>query len=264
MNLQPECVRHRTTPSGCAARGYSAPRAEALAPLRVRPFGRLLASYTVNELGRLVGIVALALLVFDRTEARRAHRGVLHRREVPAGAVRARADRAPRPARAAARAAGALPGRGARLRRARAARRSATRSRSRRARARRSSTARSRSPAAGSRAARSRPCCSRTAAREGNALMNLGFAVASVGGAALAAASDRGVRRLRRRCCVDAASFLVIARAAGAQRATCPRRARRARAVARRASAPASRSRAATATSARCCSGRRSRSSSSR
>jgi MFS family permease len=35
----------------------------------VRPFGRLLASYTVNELGDAVGIVALAILVYDRTEA---------------------------------------------------------------------------------------------------------------------------------------------------------------------------------------------------
>lgn len=39
------------------------------APLRVRPFGRLLASYTVNDLGDAVGIVALAVLVYDRTEA---------------------------------------------------------------------------------------------------------------------------------------------------------------------------------------------------
>jgi MFS family permease len=40
-----------------------------LAPLTVRPFGRLLASYTVNELGDSVGIVALAILVYDRTQA---------------------------------------------------------------------------------------------------------------------------------------------------------------------------------------------------
>jgi MFS family permease len=38
------------------------------APLRVRPFGRLLTTYTVNELGDSIGIVALAVLVFDRTE----------------------------------------------------------------------------------------------------------------------------------------------------------------------------------------------------
>jgi MFS family permease len=39
------------------------------APLGVRPFSRLLASYTVNELGDSVGIVALAVLVYDRTQA---------------------------------------------------------------------------------------------------------------------------------------------------------------------------------------------------
>jgi predicted MFS family arabinose efflux permease len=35
----------------------------------VRPFGRLLATYTVNEIGDAVGVVALAVLVYDRTEA---------------------------------------------------------------------------------------------------------------------------------------------------------------------------------------------------
>ena len=50
------------------------------APLAVRPFSRLLASYTVNELGDSVGIVALAILVYDRTAGRRADRRVLHRR----------------------------------------------------------------------------------------------------------------------------------------------------------------------------------------
>jgi predicted MFS family arabinose efflux permease len=40
-----------------------------LAPLAVGPFGRLLSSYTLNELGDSVGIVALAVLVYDRTEA---------------------------------------------------------------------------------------------------------------------------------------------------------------------------------------------------
>jgi MFS family permease len=34
----------------------------------VRPFGRLLTSYTVNEIGDSVGIVALAVLVYDRTQ----------------------------------------------------------------------------------------------------------------------------------------------------------------------------------------------------
>jgi MFS family permease len=37
------------------------------APLGVRPFGRLLTSYTVNELGDSIGIVALAVLVYDET-----------------------------------------------------------------------------------------------------------------------------------------------------------------------------------------------------
>jgi MFS family permease len=36
-------------------------------PLRVRPFGRLFLSYTVNDLGDSIGLVALAVLVFDRT-----------------------------------------------------------------------------------------------------------------------------------------------------------------------------------------------------
>jgi Transmembrane secretion effector len=40
-----------------------------LAPLAVWPFSRLLSSYTLNELGDSVGIVALAVLVYDRTEA---------------------------------------------------------------------------------------------------------------------------------------------------------------------------------------------------
>jgi MFS family permease len=40
-----------------------------LAPLAVRPFSRLLASYTVNELGDAVGIVALAVLVYNRTHS---------------------------------------------------------------------------------------------------------------------------------------------------------------------------------------------------
>ena len=39
------------------------------APLAVRPFSRLLASYTLNELGDSVGVVALAILVFDRTSS---------------------------------------------------------------------------------------------------------------------------------------------------------------------------------------------------
>jgi MFS family permease len=44
-------------------------RGRRFAPLGVRPFGRLLTSYTVNELGDSIGIVALAVLVYDRTQA---------------------------------------------------------------------------------------------------------------------------------------------------------------------------------------------------
>jgi predicted MFS family arabinose efflux permease len=36
--------------------------------LAVRPFGRLLATYTLNDLGDAVGVVALAVLVYTRTE----------------------------------------------------------------------------------------------------------------------------------------------------------------------------------------------------
>ena len=38
-----------------------------LEPLSRRPFGRLLCSYTVNELGDSVGVIALALLVYNET-----------------------------------------------------------------------------------------------------------------------------------------------------------------------------------------------------
>jgi predicted MFS family arabinose efflux permease len=48
---------------------YDAGVAGRLAPLAVRPFGRLFSSYTLNELGDSVGIVALAVLVYDRTAA---------------------------------------------------------------------------------------------------------------------------------------------------------------------------------------------------
>jgi predicted MFS family arabinose efflux permease len=39
-----------------------------LAPLAVWPFSRLLSSYTLNELGDSVGVVALSILVYDRTQ----------------------------------------------------------------------------------------------------------------------------------------------------------------------------------------------------
>jgi hypothetical protein len=40
-----------------------------LQPLRVRPFGRLLGSYTLNDLGDSIGVVALSILVYDQTES---------------------------------------------------------------------------------------------------------------------------------------------------------------------------------------------------
>jgi predicted MFS family arabinose efflux permease len=42
-------------------------RGTRFAPLRVKPFGRLLSTYTINEIGDAVGMVALAVLVYDRT-----------------------------------------------------------------------------------------------------------------------------------------------------------------------------------------------------
>jgi predicted MFS family arabinose efflux permease len=38
-----------------------------LSPLRIRPFGRLLTSYTLNSIGDYVGLVALAVLVYNET-----------------------------------------------------------------------------------------------------------------------------------------------------------------------------------------------------
>src|ERR687886_1975966 len=40
-----------------------------LAPMAVWPFSRLLSSYTLNDLGDSVGVVALSILVWDRTHA---------------------------------------------------------------------------------------------------------------------------------------------------------------------------------------------------
>src|SRR3954452_25034215 len=48
--------------------GYAARQVRGrLEPLRAESFGRLLGSYTVNDLGDSIGVVALAVLVFDRT-----------------------------------------------------------------------------------------------------------------------------------------------------------------------------------------------------
>ena len=87
----------------------------------------------------------------------------------------------------------------------------------------RSSTARSPSPRARSRAARSRASSSRSRLlREGNALLNVGFAVASVGGAALAGLLISEFGALGWRCSADAVSFLAIAIVLRSARATCP------------------------------------------
>jgi len=45
------------------------PIRETLEPLRRPPFGRLLLSYFVNYLGDLIGLIALAVLVYDETES---------------------------------------------------------------------------------------------------------------------------------------------------------------------------------------------------
>jgi MFS family permease len=46
----------------------SVPVRKALAPIRHAPFGRLLTCYTVNQVGDFVGLVALALLVYGETQ----------------------------------------------------------------------------------------------------------------------------------------------------------------------------------------------------
>ena len=91
----------------------------------------------------------------------------------------------------------------------------------------RSSTAPSRSPARGlTRGAVAAILEPAGLLREGNALFNVGFAVATVGGAALGGVLVAGLGRRAPRCCVDAASFassrpcsLRRARAAGAAHA---------------------------------------------
>ena len=128
-----------------------------LEPLAVRPFGRLLGSYTVNDLGDSIGVVALAVLVFDRTDAVAPTAAFfLVAKFLPAliaPVLTAHLDRL----RAAPHAAGALRARGARRspRWPVLADRRPLRARSR-CSCSGSSTARWRSPAAGSRAAPSR------------------------------------------------------------------------------------------------------------
>jgi predicted MFS family arabinose efflux permease len=179
------------------------------APLGVRPFGRLLSTYTVNEIGDAVGVVALAVFVYDRTEAAAPTAAIfIAAKFLPAliaPLLTARVDRLPLrrvlPAiyvleAAAFAALGliadsdfllglvlalalvdgtlAITGRGL------------TR---------------------GAVAAVLQPA---RLLREGNAMMNVGFAVASVGGAALAGLLI-GTAGLAMAFYVDAASFLVIA-----------------------------------------------------
>jgi MFS family permease len=59
-NIRPACIRQ---PSELEWRGVR----ERTRPLAIRPFRRMLASYTVNEFGDSFAIVALAVLVYDRT-----------------------------------------------------------------------------------------------------------------------------------------------------------------------------------------------------
>ena len=65
---KPQCAPRPTARSDiCELECFAVRRR--LEPLRVRPFGRLLGSYTVNDLGDSIGVVALAVLVFDRTNS---------------------------------------------------------------------------------------------------------------------------------------------------------------------------------------------------
>lgn len=77
----------------------TAPKVDLSAPLRRPAFRRLAASFTLNELGDWLGVVALAVLVFDRTDSALATTALfLGTRFVPAlisPALVARADQAP-------------------------------------------------------------------------------------------------------------------------------------------------------------------------
>ncbi|HYI19440.1 MAG TPA: MFS transporter [Solirubrobacteraceae bacterium] len=57
------CRRFRL-PGGYSLRAI----ASHVSPLRIRPFGRLLTSYTLNSIGDYVGLVALAVLVYNETK----------------------------------------------------------------------------------------------------------------------------------------------------------------------------------------------------
>ena len=172
-------------------------------PLAVRPFGRLLASYTVNEFGDSVGIVALAVLVYDRTgEVAPTAALFLAGKFLPA-LDRAVPHGAARSARRAPHAAVALRRRGARLRRAGAGSRDG---------ASLLAVVLALALVDGAIAVTARALTRGAIAsilqpahllREGNALLNIGFAVAVVGGSALAGLliSEFGLSAaLARRC----------------------------------------------------------------
>jgi MFS family permease len=176
----------------------------------VRPFGRLLTSYTVNELGDSVGIVALALLVYDRTHGVAQTAGLfIAAKFIPAliaPAVTARIDQLPLRrtlplvyvAEAAAFGALALLSTGDDLLLAAVLALALIDG---------TLALTGRGLTRGAVAALLQPA---NMLREGNALMNVGFAVASVGGAALAGVLV-GATSLATALYVDAASFLIIA-----------------------------------------------------
>ncbi len=90
-------------------------------PLNRPPFRRLATTYAVNELGDWMGIVALSVLVFDRTGSALATAALFLGTRLPPGPARAGPRRAGRAAAAALRPAGHLLRRGGGLRRPRAA-----------------------------------------------------------------------------------------------------------------------------------------------
>src|SRR5919197_3224261 len=69
MRLEGSATGHLSVVARIVWRTTMLPVRGRLAPVAVSPFGRLLSSYTLNELGDSVGVVALAVLVYDRTQA---------------------------------------------------------------------------------------------------------------------------------------------------------------------------------------------------
>ena len=222
----------------------------------------MLASYTVNEFGDSFAIVALAVLVYDRTgEVAPTAALFLAGKFVPAliaPFLTARLDQTRRAPHAAV----ALRDRGARLRRARPG------SRRREfalilvlvlALVDGAIAVTARALTRGAIASILQPV---HLLREGNALLNIGFALAAVGGSALAGLLISEVG-LSAALLADAASFVVIAIVLARHAATCPgpRASRRRRSNASAAGSP---SRAAIRASGCCSAASRSRSSSSR